>query len=749
MTAVYPTTEELLSKLTLKEKVGQLIQLNIGDLSLEGETIPEAVLKEKLTHQSIGVICISPRDSLEETKKKILSIQTYLREKTSHGVPALVAAETLHGVLAPGATIFPQAIALGSTWNPKLIRTIGEAIGKEASSLLIHQALAPVLDLCRDPRWGRIEECYGECPTLVKTLGLAYIQGLQGEDPASGLAKDKVLATPKHFAGYSTPANGLNLSPVMLGERDMRSLHLVPFETAVRKGRIQSIMPSYNTVDGTPSHANPWLLNSVLRDEYGFDGYVYSDWGGVSMNHNFHKLTEDFKGAARLGLEAGVDFDAPAGHSFQHLEALVEEGAVPETLLDQAVSRILRVKAIAGLFDAGRSVPATDVHCEAHIELSHQAAEESVTLVENRGSLLPLQADQLQSMAVIGPNSDQVQFGNYCWSKNNKHGISILRGIRELVGEKIEIHHEQGCGLVSLSKENFPDAVEAAEKSDVAVVVIGDTSSINGGIGWEDPNIPKLGTVGETFDVTDPVPPGVQLDLVKAVHATGTPTIVIMLNGRPYSVPWIQQHVPGVIVAFYPGEQQGRAVADILFGKVSPSGRLPVSIAQTAGHIPTVYDYKPGGRGCYNRPGTPEEPGRDYVFSSPAALWPFGHGLSYTSFAYSDLALAEKSIAADGTVSLQVDIKNTGELPGKEVVQVYFNDKFSSTTTPAKRLMAFEKIELAPGESRRVSFEVAASELGLWNPKMEYVVEPGEFEIMVGASSEDIRLEDTFTVISG
>lgn len=746
MKSIDRTVNDLLSKMSLREKIGQMIQLNLGHLPLENDSIPEDILDEQFKFQSIGTICISPRDSFEETQKKIQAIQEYLRDKTSHGIPALAVAETLHGVLTPGATIFPQALGMGSTWNTKIIKSIGEAIAKEASSFTINQALAPVLDLGRDPRFGRIEECYGECPTLVKNMGLAYIQGMQGDDPSQGVASDRVLCTPKHFAGYSTPANGLNNSPVSCGERDFRSLHLASFSTAVKYGKITSIMPCYNEVDGTPSHANKWLLTSVLRDELGFEGYVYSDWGGVSMNHEVHLIAEDWKKAAKISLEAGVDLDAPNGHSFQHLEAMVNEGMVSEKLVDRAVSRILKVKVLAGLFEEQIRPSTKNIHCQSHIKLAREAAEESIILLENSDNILPLNPNLLQSLAVIGPNSNQVQFGDYCWSKSNQHGISILHGIRELVEEDLQINHAKGCSLVDLNTDDIPAAVEAAEKSDVAIVVIGDTSSINGGIGWEDTSIPSMGTVGETYDVSDPVPPGVQLELVKAVHATGTPTIVIMLNGRPYSVPWIKKNIPGVILAFYPGEQQGAAIADILFGRVNPSGHLPVTIAQSAGHIPTVYDYKPSGRGSYGKPGSPEEPGRDYVFSSPDPLWPFGHGLSYTDFDYLGIEFDSKSILQKDVLSFKIEVQNTGSVVGKTVVQVYINDKFSSTTTPVMRLVAFEKVSLKPGKNERVAFEVHASELGLWNSSMEYVVEPGEFELLVGSSAEDIRLKETFEV---
>jgi beta-glucosidase len=466
------------------------------------------------------------------------------------------------------------------------------------------------------------------------------------------------------------------------------------------------------------------------------------------MNCNLHHLAADFQEAARIALETGVDLDAPEAHAYRHLVDMVRSGTIPEALVDRAVARVLQVKAGCGLLGHGREMPAiASIHCESHVALARQAAEESVILLENRGDMLPLCAEHLRSVALIGPNSDQVQFGDYCWTKSNQHGISILRGLRELVGDKLEIKHSQGCGLVDLSKDGFAEAVDVASNSDVAIVVIGDTSSVNGGIGWEDTSIPAKGTVGETFDVSDPVPPGVQLDLVKAIHATGTPTIVIMLNGRPYSVPWIKEHVPGVILAFYPGEQQGTAIADILFGNVNPSGRLPVSIAQSAGHIPTVYDYKPSGRGTYHKPGSPEEPGRDYVFSSPDPLWAFGHGCSYTTFEYKQLILPVKQIEPDGRLLVSVDIENTGSVSGKEVVQLYVNDKVSSRTTPVMRLVAFEKVEIAAGETRKISFEIPAMEFGLWNAHMQHVVEPGEFELMVGSASDDVRLVETFSVV--
>jgi beta-glucosidase len=415
-----------------------------------------------------------------------------------------------------------------------------------------------------------------------------------------------------------------------------------------------------------------------------------------------------------------------------------------------AVGRVLRVKFLAGLFDTARGLPTrqlrTAVHTPEHVALARRLAEESVILLRNEGGLLPLDPQRVKSLAVIGPNADQVQFGDYAPSKSNVDGITVLEGLRALVGDRVRLNYAKGCNLVDPSTAGFAEAVAAARSSDAAVVVIGDTSMILSGVGWEDPTLPASGTVGEGYDVTDPVPPGVQPALVAAIHATGTPVIVVFLHGRPFSVPWMKAHIPAIVSAFYPGEQQGAVVADILFGRVNPSGRLPVTVAQSAGHIPTVYDHKPSGRGCYHQPGTPDKPGRDYVFSSPEPLWPFGFGLSYTRFEYADLRIETPLVAADGTVRLSFVVRNVGTRPGKEVAQVYVRDQVSSTTTPVMRLVGFAKPDLGPGQACTLSFTVEAAALALWDAQMRRVVEAGAFEVMVGAAAEDIRLRGSFAV---
>jgi beta-glucosidase len=744
---------DLLARMTLDEKIAQMSQREFGKLEIQDGRVTAESLESSFAGKSCGMLWADCGDEPLMNSIRWRDSQAYLRTKTRLGIPAFTGAECLHGVLALGSTIFPQSIALGASWNPPLVQEMGRVVAEEASAIGICQALSPLFDLARDPRSGRVEECYGECPTLAARLGVAFVKGMQGDDSSAGIGPDRVMCMAKHFAAYSVPNNGLNIGPVSLGEREFRSLHLPAFEAAIKEANIFAVMPAYSEVDGMPAHANRWLLTDVLRKEWGFKGYVYSDWGGVGMSADIHKVAADKAVAATLALEAGVDIEAPGPDCYPQLSDLVSSGKIPESLIDRAVSRVLRAKFMAGLFDDRRVIDPESiqkrVRTPTHVALSRRIGEECVILLKNDNSLLPLDADKLKSIAVIGPNAAQVQFGSYTWSKSNRHGVNVLTGLKDLVGDRVDIRYAKGCDLVGLSTEGFADAAAAAKGSDVAIVVIGDTSTVMGRESWDDPTVPWGGTVSEGFDVTDPVPPGVQQELVRAIHATGTPTIVVMLHGRPYSVPWMKLQIPAILSAFYPGEQQGHVIADILFGRVNPSGRLPVTVVQSAGHIPTVYDYKPSGRGFYHWPGSPEKPGRDYVFASPDPLWPFGFGLTYTTFGYDGLSIAAPAAGTSGAVRVRFTVANTGARAGREVAQVYFRDLVSSTTTPVMRLACFEKVALEPGETRTLEFAIPTEALALWNASMQRVVEPGEFEIMVGASAEDIRLRGTFRLIEG
>lgn len=729
--------EDLLSRMTLDEKVAQMNMNGMG--AYPG-------LKD-----GAGVV-ESPFVNVKEIARLSAETKRFAREETRLGIPPIQIGECLHGQLAQGATIFPQAIAQGSTWNPALIGEMASAIAAEATASGVDQALSPLFDLARDPRYGRCEECYGEDPCLVGSMGLAFVEGMQGkaeETRSKGIARGKLMCTAKHFAGYSMPQGGVNLGPASLGEREMRTLHLEPFRKVVTQGNVFAIMPSYNEVDGIPAHSNRWLLNDVLRGEWGFPGIVFTDYGSLSHLYNFHHVAADAREAAVMGVGAGVDIEAARPDAYSHLKELVEAGKVSEEAIDAAVRRILRVKFLAGLFE--KPLPDPDkvdkaVHTPKNIALAREIAEESAVLLKNDNSMLPLDASRLKSIAVIGPNADQVQYGDYSYTRDNKSGVTVLEGLRRKLGSKAQLNYAKSCEITGHDRSGIAQAVEAASKSDVAIVVLGETSVILSGLGWgvglgeNEPKDPFV--TGEGYDVTDLNPMGVQRELLQAVHATGTPVVLVLVQGRPWSIEWEKENIPAILEAWFPGEEGGNAIAGILLGDVNPSGRLNCSFPQSAGHLPATYDYKPSARGINREPGTPDKPGRDYVFSSPDPLFAFGHGLSYTSFDYSDLRVTP---AADG-LSFRVDVKvtNTGRRDGKEVVQLYINDVVSSVTTPVRALRRFEKVSLKPGKSQTVTFTLYPRDLALWNRHMEFLVEPGEFRAMIGRSSEDIVLTEPF-----
>jgi len=728
--------KDLLEKMTLEEKVEQMIMTGLGDF---------------INPSAVYSVCASPFEGLEKITTLSAKAKKHARENTRLGIPPIQIAECLHGQLAYGATIFPQAIAQGSTWNPGLIEEMASVIAYEASASGVDQALSPLFDIIRDPRYGRNEECFAEDLYLVGEMGSAFVIGMQGkpEQTRKGIPEGKLMCTAKHFAGYSVPWAGINLAPASLGEREMRALHLPPFEKVVREANVYAIMPSYNEVDGVPAHANDFLLNQVLRKEWGFEGYVFSDYGGLSQLYNFHKIARDKSEAAKYAIEAGVDLEAAGPDIYPFLVELVKEGKVSEELIDQSVRRILTAKFKAGLFEK----PYPDVknikkqvHLPEHIALAQKVAEESIILLQNQNDLLPLDINSLNSLAVIGPNADQVQYGDYSYTRDNSSGITVLNGIKEAVGNRVQINYAKGCGISDLSKDGFPEAIQAAQKSDAVVVVLGGTSVILSGLGWgkgpgED-EIQDPFTSGEGYDLTDINPLGVQRELIQALRKTGKPIILVLVHGRPWSITWEKENIPAILEAWYPGERGGTAISNILFGKVNPSGRLNVTVPQSVGHIPVFYDYKPSAKGINRRPGTPENPGMDYVFSSPDPLFPFGFGLSYTSFNYSDMQVSKKKFGKEG-IDVSVNVENTGKQTGKEVVQLYINDKVSSTTTPVMSLRRFNKIELKPGESKRVSFTLSEKDFALWNTHMEYVTEAGEFELMFAKSAVDIQCSET------
>jgi len=692
----------------------------------------------------------SPFITAQEVAVQSIAAKKYARDHTRLGIPPIQIGECLHGQLAAGTTIFPQAIAQGSTWNPTLIKEMGAAIANEASASGIDQALSPLFDLIRDPRYGRVEECYAEDPYLVGQMGSAFVIGMQG-DPLStvnSIAPGKVMCTAKHFAAYSIPIAGVNLAPAEVGERELRTMFLTPFQEVVEKANIYALMPSYNEIDGIPAHSNSFLLRQVLREEWKFKGYIFSDYGALGQLYNFHHVAETPADAAIMGIDAGVDLEAARPDVYAHLVELVKSGKIRESQIDSCVARILTVKFKAGLFE--KALPDTVVlrqtlHTPGHVALSQHIAEESIVLLKNEQHTLPLTLSKLRSIAVIGPNADKVQYGDYSSTRDNRSGVTVLQGIKDFVGDKVKVNYAQGCELSGLDTGRFAEAVAAVQQSDVAVVVLGTTSVVFQGIGWngkageDEPKDPF--TCGEGYDVTDIDPQGVQRQLLQAIYKTGKPVVLVLVQGRPWSIAWEKEYIPAIVEAWYPGEKGGTAVANILFGVVNPSGRLNMTIPQSTGHIPTFYNYVNSAKGINREPGTPEKPGRDYVYSSTAPLFSFGYGLSYTEFSYSELKVSADTLGSSGKIVVSVDVHNNGSIAGKEVVQLYLGNKVNSVSTPVKALRRFGKIALAPGETKTVTFIIGPADIAIWNRQMQFVAEPGGFDVMIGRSADDIVLK--------
>lgn len=726
---------DLLKRMTLEEKVGQMSMSSLGEA--KNSKIGYGVLE-------------SPFTNVKDIALQSIAAKKYAREQTRLGIPPIQIGECLHGQLAAGATTFPQAIAQGSTWNPALIEQMGSAIAYEASTSGIDEALSPLFDLIRDARYGRVEECFAEDPYLVGQLGSAFVKGMQG-DPLktrTSFAFDKVMCTGKHFAAYSKPIAGINLAPAEIGERELRSMFLPPFKDAVQDANIAAIMPSYNEIDGIPAHSNEFLLKQVLRGEWGFKGYVFSDYGGLSQLYNFHKVAKTASDAALLGIKAGVDLEASRPDVYAHLIELVKTGKVKESQVDSAVSRILTAKFKAGLFE--KPLPDTSLlnsrlHTPDHIKLSQQIAEESIILLKNEKSLLPLNISKLKSIAVIGPNANKVQYGDYSFTRDNLSGVTVLDGIKQFAGNNIKVNYAQGCELSGLDKSGFDEAVKTAANSDAVVVVLGTTSVVFSGIGWNghapgnEPKDPF--TCGEGYDVTDINPQGVQRELLQAIYKTGKPVILVMVHGRPWSISWEKENIPAILEAWYPGEKGGTAIANILFGKVNPSGRLNMSVPQSTGHIPVFYNYVNSSKGINRQHGSIEKPGQDYVYSSTDPLFAFGYGLSYTSFQYDNLKVSKTVFTKNEQVTISVDIKNTGSIAGKEVVQLYLGNKINSVSTPEMSLKRFSKIALEPGEIKTINFTINSKDLAIWNRQMKLVTEPGTFDVMIAKAADNVVLK--------
>ncbi|MFL9484199.1 glycoside hydrolase family 3 N-terminal domain-containing protein [Chitinophagaceae bacterium LWZ2-11] len=720
---------DLLKRMSLSEKIAQMRHIHGEDYDINKQ-VDFAKLSSFTNGLSFGCIEAFPYSSLEYAKA-IALVQTYMKEKTRLGIPVIPVMEGLHGTVQDGSTIYPQSIGIAATFNPAFTFSMADLIGMEIKHIGIKQVLAPDLDLARELRWGRVEETYGEDPFLVSEMATAYVKGLR---------KHNIICTPKHFIGHGSPVGGLNLASVEGGKRLLLSLYLQPFEKVIKEADPLSIMNCYSSYDGEPVTGSYYMMTDLLRHTLGFKGYVYSDWGSVAMLSYFHKTAKGPEGAAKQAVEAGIDLEA-GGSDYAKLEQLINKNQLDIKYIDSAVSHILYAKFVSGLFED--ALPDTlnldkYIHTPSSISLAKTIADESAVLLKN-DQVLPFDLNKLKTLAVIGPNADQVQFGDYTWSRNNKDGVTPLKGIQALAAKNVKINYARGCDLVSQDKSGFDEAVKAVTASDAAVIFVGSQSA---SLAREYKN----STSGEGFDLSDLKLPGVQEELVEAVQATGKPVVVVLVTGKPFAVPWIKRNANAVIVQWYGGEQQGNAIADILFGKVNPSGKLPVSFPQSVGHLPVYYNHFASDKGYYKQPGSVEHPGRDYVFSSPDALWAFGYGLSYTKFTYANMSVSKNNFALHDTIEVTVDITNAGSREGKEVVQLYVNDLVSSVATPVQQLKAFKKVSLQTAETKQVILRIPIQELYLYNKDYKKVVEPGEFELQLGSSSDKILFRKIITV---
>ena len=676
---------------------------------------------------------LSPRKTAEVTN----SIQKFFLENTRLGIPVIFHEECLHGHAAVGATSFSQPIGLAATFNPELVEALYTMTAYEARVRGTHQALTPVVDVARDPRWGRVEETFGEDPYLAAQLGIAAVRGFQGD--ASFKDKKRVIATLKHFAAHGQPESGMNCAPTNVSMRVLRETFLQPFKEAIQKAGAISVMPSYNEIDGVPSHASQWLLRDVLRKEWGFKGFTVSDYYAIwelgdRPDTHGHFLAADKKESCALAIKAGVNIELPEPDCYLHIEELVREGVLKEKELDELVAPMLFWKFKLGLFDDPYVDPDETervVGCEAHRQLALQSARETITLLKNEDQLLPLDPARRRTIAVIGPNADREMLGGY--SGRPKVFTSVLEGIRARVGDHVKVPYAEGCKItlggswnqdlvtpadVEEDRRLIPEAVKIAQDADVIVLVLGGNEQTS----REAWSLKHLGDRAN-LDLF-----GRQDALVRLLLATGKPVIVVLFNGSPISIGHIAENVPAVLECWYLGQETGHAVADVLFGDYNPGGKLPITIPRSVGHLPAFYNHKPSAR-------------RGYLFDEVSPLYPFGFGLSYTTFAFKNLRLARSKIGRTGSTRVLVDVKNTGKRAGTEVVQLYIRDCVSSVTRPVKELKGFKKIALKPGETQTVSFEITPESLAFYDVNMKYLVEPGEFKIMVGNSSRDEDLQ--------
>ena len=661
------------------------------------------------------------------------AIQKFFIENSRLGIPVIFHEECLHGHAAIGGTSFPQPIALAATFNPLLVESLFTMTAAEARLRGTHQALTPVVDVARDARWGRVEETYGEDPYLVARMGIAAVLGFQGD--ATFREKRHVIATLKHFAGHGQPESGMNCAPANVSMRVLRETFLYTFKEALEKAGALSVMASYNELDGVPSHANRWLLRDVLRKEWGFQGYVVSDYYAIwelsdRPDTHGHFVAKDKKEACALAVRAGVNIELPEPDCYLHLVELVRKGVLKERELDELVAPMLRCKFQMGLFEDPYVDPEEAdrvVGCAEHRQLALQGAREAITLLKNENQVLPLSLEKIRSIAVIGPNAHRSMLGGY--SGVPKHNVTVLDGIRQKVGSRAKVLYSEGCRITIGGSWNQDEVVPSDAEQDrkqiaEAATVARQADVIVLAIGGNEQTSREAWSLKHMGDRTSLDLIGRQGELVRAMVATGKPVVALLFNGRPLSINTLNETVPAILECWYLGQETGAAIADVLFGDFNPGGKLPMTIPRSAGHLPAFYNYKPSAR-------------RGYLFDDVSPLFAFGYGLSYTTFTIENVRLAKTKIRTNGTTQVLAEVTNTGRRAGSEVVQMYIRDRVSSVTRPIKELKGFERVELRPGETKAVTFEITPDRLAFYDINMKYAVEPGEFDIMVGTSSRD------------
>ncbi len=736
--------EDLLSRMTLEEKIGQMnmpcvyvseLGKSIDEKTANCKKLTEGAFMEKLGPVG-GFFTLANSILHEGPQQQALffnELQKIAIETTRLGIPLLQTEEGTHGLMCTGGTIFPEGPAIGSAWNMDLVRDIYTVTAREARSLGIHQLFTLVVEPNRDPRLGRNQEGYSEDPYFCSRMAEVIVGAVQGDAISAG---DKTVAGLCHYPGQSEPVSGMERGAMELSERKLREVFLPPWIAGIKKAGALGVMATYPSVDGIPTHASEFLLTDILRGELGFEGLVLSEGSGITTLVYEH-LAKDQKEAGAMTLQAGLDVGISFEEAFlRPLFDNVREGNVSMNLIDRAVRRILTLKFRLGLFENPYVDPkhaAETIHTPQSRELALQAAREGIVLLKNGNNLLPLNKE-LKRIAVIGPNADNRlnQLGDYTAKVVSQEITTVLKGIKEKVSPGTNVDYVMGCMVTGDSINELSKAVDAAKRADLAVVVLGENE-------WQAPG--NAGTNGEGYDVANLDLTGLQEPLLKAVYETGTPTVLVLINGRPLSIRWAAENIPAIIEAWIPGEQGGTAIAEVLWGDYNPSGKLPVTVPRHSGQLPVYYNYMPS-----KQEWTDHHWGAAYADMPASPLWEFGYGLSYTTFGYSNLKISPAAPQSGGEVTVSCDVMNSGNRKGSEVAQLYIRDELSSVTRPVRELKGFEKVTLEPGEKKMVTFTLNSDLLAFYNRSMEFVTEPGIFQVMVGSSSDDIRLRGEFEI---